>query len=78
LVEHPREPVPVFKGPCKLGKGVQPFIGTEHGRKYGRKRDGGIKEVFEIGRVWKIHVMPILHVLIEIFKCPPKSGTEEK
>jgi hypothetical protein len=70
--------VPVFKRPGESGKGIQPFIGTENGWQYGRKRDRGIEDIFEVGRVWKVHIMPIIHKLVEIFKGPPKPRAEQK
>jgi hypothetical protein len=78
LNNHPGDRVPVFERQCEAGKGAQPFIGAKYRRKHGGKCDGGIEEIFEMGRFWKIHVMPILHILVEIFKGPPKSCTEQK
>jgi len=75
---HPRKCVPVFKRLCEPGKGGQPFIGAQYRRKHSRKRDRSIEGIFEVGCCWHIHVMPIIHVLVEIFKEPPKASTKKK
>ena len=59
-MNHPREWSPIFERPCKPRKGAQPFICAQYRRKHSRKRDGSIKDIFEVEYCWHIHVMPII------------------
>ncbi len=70
--------MPFLERPCEARKCAQPFIGTHYRRKHSRKRDGSIEHIFEVGYCWYIQIMPIIHVLVEIFKEPPKSSTKKK
>jgi hypothetical protein len=76
LNNQPGERVPVFERQCEARKSGQPFISTKYGWQDGRKCNGSMEDIFEVGRFWEIHVMPIIHVLVEIFEAPPKSCTE--
>jgi hypothetical protein len=77
-MNHPRERAPIFERQCQVRKGGQPLIGAENGWQDGRKCNGSLEDVFEVGCVGEIYIMPIIYVLVEIFKGPPKSRAEQK